>query len=57
MLSASFEREGEAIPARGTLSLYIRQQKVGSGAITTQPGKFGLGCAGLLIGRSADTGN
>ncbi len=52
VLSASFEREGDAIPARGRLSLYIRDQKAGEGTIVTQPGKFGLGGGGLVVGRS-----
>jgi hypothetical protein len=52
VLSASFDREGTAMPAQGTLSLYIRDQKAGQGSIRTQPGKFGLGGGGLVIGRS-----
>ena len=52
VLSASFERQGDAIPAEGTLSLYIRDQKVGEGAIRTQLGKFGLGGGGLVVARS-----
>lgn len=38
-------------PAR-TLSLYVQDQKVGEGRIRTQPGKFGLGGGGLIVGRS-----
>ena len=52
VLSASFERQGDAIPAEGTLSLYIREQKVGEETIRTQLGKFGLGGGGLVVGRS-----
>jgi arylsulfatase len=52
VLSASFDRQGDAIPAEGSLSLYIRDQKVGEGSIKTQPGKFGLGGGGLVVGRS-----
>jgi arylsulfatase A-like enzyme len=52
VLSASFDKEGETMPAKGTVSLYIRDQKVGEGAIQTQPGKFGLGGGGLVVGRS-----
>jgi hypothetical protein len=33
-------------------SLYVRDKKVGEGAIRTQPGKFGLGGGGLVVGRS-----
>jgi hypothetical protein len=52
VLSAEFGKEGETMPAEGTLSLYIRDKKVGEGAIRTQPGKFGLGGGGLVVGRS-----
>jgi arylsulfatase A-like enzyme len=52
VVSASFERETESLPTKGTLSLYIRDQQVGHAAITTQPGKFGLGGGGLVVGRS-----
>ncbi len=52
VLSASFERQGDTMPPRGTLSLYIRDQKAGEGTILTQPGKFGLGGGGLVVGRS-----
>jgi len=52
VLSASFEREGDGLPASGALSLYIRDQKVGEGTIRTQPAKFGLGGGGLVVGRS-----
>ena len=51
-LSASFDRENTELPAQGTLSVYIRDEKVGEQAIMTQPGKFGLGGGGLMIGRS-----
>ena len=40
------------MPTQGTLSLYIRDQKVGEDTIRTQPGKFGLGGGGLVVGRS-----
>ena len=52
VLSASFVREGESMPATGTLTLNMRDQAVGSATIVTQPGKFTLGGAGLLVGRS-----
>ena len=51
-LSASFDKENEGLPAQGTLSLYIRDEKAGEGKIMTQPGKFGLGGGGLVVGRS-----
>jgi hypothetical protein len=52
VLSASFDRQGDTMPTQGTLSLYIRDQKVGEDTIRTQPGKFGLGGSGLVVGRS-----
>jgi arylsulfatase len=52
VLSASFEREGQSMPVQGTLTLYLRDGKVGEGKIKTQPGKFGLGGGGLVVGRS-----
>ena len=51
VLSASFDRQGDTMPTQGTLSLYIRDAKVGEDTIRTQPGKFGLG-GGLVVGRS-----
>jgi arylsulfatase A-like enzyme len=52
VLSASFEKQGDTMPTQGTLSVYIRDQKVGEDTIKTQPGKFGLGGGGLVVGRS-----
>jgi arylsulfatase A-like enzyme len=52
VLSASFEKESDAMPTEGTLTLHIRDKAVGSGRIRTQPGKFGLGGGGLVFGRS-----
>jgi arylsulfatase A-like enzyme len=52
VVSASFEKDGNAMPAEGMLSLYIRDRKVGEGRMRTQPGKFGLGGGGLVVGRS-----
>jgi arylsulfatase A-like enzyme len=51
-LSAAFERENSELPSRGTLSLYFGDQNVGEQTIITQPGKFGLGGGGLVIGCS-----
>lgn len=53
ILSASFDKQGEDPPgvAKGTLTLYINDKAVGSMAMQTQPGKFGLG-SNILIGRS-----
>jgi arylsulfatase len=52
VLSASFEREGDSMPLQGTLTLHIGDQQAGAGKIMTQPGKFGLGGGGLIVGRS-----
>jgi hypothetical protein len=49
-LSARFEKEGDAMPTTGTLSLYFNQEKVGEGKIKTQPGKFSLAGEGLNVG-------
>jgi arylsulfatase len=51
VLSAEFKREGDAMPAEGTLTLYIRDEKAGEGRIKTQPGKFSLAGEGLNIGK------
>jgi arylsulfatase len=51
ILSASFEREGDAMPAEGTLTLHIGEDAAGEGRIKTQPGKFSLAGEGLNIGR------
>ena len=40
------------MPTQGALTLHIRDKAVGSGGIMTQPGKFGLGGGGLIVGRS-----
>ncbi len=52
VLSASFAREGDDMPARGTLSLHMRDKQVGAATIMTQPGKFSIGGCGLVVGRS-----
>ena len=51
VLSASFEKEGDAMPTEGTLSLYIDEEKVAEQKIKTQPGKFSLAGEGLNVGR------
>jgi Sulfatase len=51
MLAASFAREGDAMPTTGTLSLFIDDEKVGEGRITTQPGNFSLVGEGLNVGK------
>ena len=51
ILGASFAREGDSMPATGTLSLFIDDKKVGEGPIMTQPGNFSLVGEGLNIGR------
>jgi arylsulfatase len=51
VLGASFVREGDSMPATGTLSLYVNDEKVGEGRIMTQPGNFSLVGEGLNVGR------
>ena len=51
ILSAAFEREGDAMPTTGTLSLFIGDEKVGEGRIMTQPGNFSLVGEGLNVGK------
>jgi arylsulfatase len=51
VLSASFAREGETMPAEGTLTLHMRDEPVGEGRIRTQPGYFSLAGEGLAVGR------
>jgi len=58
ILSATFDKQGEDPPgvARGTLSLYHGDKKVGEAAIKTQPGKFVIGGEGLCVGRDSGAG-
>src|SRR5690242_8013272 len=51
ILGASFVREGDSMPATGTLSLFIDDKKVGEGTIMTQPGNFSLVGEGLNVGQ------
>jgi arylsulfatase A-like enzyme len=51
ILGASFVREGDTMPATGTLSLFIGDETVGEGQIMTQPGNFSLVGEGLNVGR------
>jgi arylsulfatase A-like enzyme len=53
ILSASFDREGDSMPAEGTLTLHIRDQEAGRGRIKTQPGKFSIAGEGLNIGKDS----
>jgi arylsulfatase len=51
VLSVAFEKEGDAMPTGGTLSLFFDDEKVGEGKIKTQPGKFSLTGEGLNVGK------
>ncbi|MGP0026458.1 MAG: hypothetical protein ACLPKE_24350 [Streptosporangiaceae bacterium] len=51
VVSASFEREGQSMPAEGTLTLHVGDREVGRGRIKTQPGKFSIAGEGLNIGQ------
>ena len=48
---ASFEREGDSMPAEGTLTLHAGGKEIGHGRIKTQPGKFSIAGEGLNIGK------
>jgi hypothetical protein len=51
VLSASFAMENDGLPATGTLSLFVGDEKVGEGQIMTQPGNFSLVGEGLNVGK------
>ena len=51
IVSASFERDGDSMPADGTLTLHAGDQAIGQGQIKTQPGKFSIAGEGLNIGK------
>ena len=51
VLSATFEREGDSMPAEGTLTLHVGDKTVGQGRIRTQPGKFSIAGEGLNVGK------
>ena len=51
ILGATFVREGDSMPATGTLALFIDDEKVGEGQIITQPGNFSLVGEGLNVGK------
>jgi len=55
ILAASFDKAGEDPPmvARGTVSLWHGDTKVGEAEIRTQPGKFSLAGEGLCVGRDS----
>ena len=55
LLTAEFAVAGRdtATPSPvGTLTLFVDQTQIGQGALKTQPGKFGLGGAGLSVGHA-----
>ncbi len=52
VLSASFAKVGVGMPTQGTVTVNIRDRSVGEATIITQPGKFGLGGGGLVVGKS-----
>ena len=51
VFSVSFQREGDSMPAEGTLTLHVGDRTVGEGRIKTQPGKFSLAGEGLNVGK------
>jgi arylsulfatase len=51
ILSASFSRDGDTMPAEGALTLHFGDRQVGEGRIKTQPGKFSIAGEGLNVGK------
>jgi hypothetical protein len=51
VVSASFDRAGDSMPAEGTLTLHAGEKEVGKGRTKTQPGKFSIAGEGLNIGK------
>lgn len=51
VFSAAFARDGDSMPAEGTLTLYRGKTKIGESRIKTQPGKFSIAGEGLNIGK------
>jgi hypothetical protein len=51
VVSASFDRDGDSMPAEGTLTLHAGEKEIGKGRIKTQPGKFSIAGEGLNIGK------
>jgi len=53
VFSATFAREGDSMPAQGTLTLHVGDRQIGEGRIKTQPGKFSIAGEGLNIGKDS----
>jgi hypothetical protein len=53
ILSASFERAGDSMPAEGTLTLRAGEREMGRGHIKTQPGKFSIAGESLNVGQDS----
>jgi arylsulfatase len=51
IVSASFQREGDTMPAEGILTLHIGTETVGEARIRTQPGRFSIAGEGLNVGK------
>ena len=51
VVSASFEKEGDAMPTEGTLTLHIRDQAVGAGQDQDPAGQVLLAGEGLNVGK------
>ncbi len=49
----AFEKEGDAMPTEGTLTIYLDDEKVGEAKIKTQPGYFSLAGEGLNVGKDS----
>jgi arylsulfatase len=53
IVSATFEKKPDTMPAEGTLTLRVGTTTVGEGHIKTQPGKFSIAGEGLNIGKDS----
>ena len=53
VLSVAFEKEGDAMPTEGTLTIYLDDEKVGEAKIKTQPGYSSLAGEGLNVGKDS----
>lgn len=53
IVSASFEKKPDTMPAEGTLTLHVGTNEVGAATIKTQPGRFSIAGEGLNIGKDS----
>lgn len=51
VVSATFDKRPDSMPAEGTLTLHVGTTEVGAATIKTQPGKFSIAGEGLNVGK------